>query len=54
MSGNIQDLLKEIDTINKEKEEEIQIIEDTYLNRIEEVKVEIEEEIVEKIIPLLS
>lgn len=54
MSWNIQDLLTKIDTINKEKEEEIQIIEDTYLNRIEEVKVEKEEEIVEKIIPLLS
>lgn len=54
MSGNIQDLLKEIDTINKEKEEEIQIIEDTYLDKIEKVKIEKEEEIVEKVIPLLS
>jgi hypothetical protein len=54
MSWNIQDLLTEIETIKTEKEKEIQIIEDTYLSRIEEVKVEIEGEIVEKIIPLLS
>lgn len=54
LSQKVIDLTEDLEEMQEEKEEEIQIIEDTYLNRIEEVKVETEEEIVEKIIPLLS
>jgi ABC-type transporter Mla subunit MlaD len=54
MSKNVQELSEEIEEIKKNNEAELKEVENAYLNKIEIVKIAKEEEIVEKIIPLLT
>lgn len=54
MSKNVKELSEEIEEIKKNNEAELKEVENAYLNKIEIVKIAKEEEIVEKIIPLLT